>query len=296
MAKEHFAPPDVERFKQVQRLAYEAVLHVEKELHEGMTEKIAASLIEGWLRDHGIKRFFHHGFAWFADRSAFRGFVKPRSGALSSLMHPYLLDIGRQFQPTERRLHRGDAVILDVAPVVDEIPADIGYAFAFGENQEVHAARMALEPYRKLILDMVKQQRSQRDIYAAVDALVAEQGYEQLHSYYPGRVLAHKVGKLPLIGMKLPRIGGFDLQGLIYLSRHVLGTVGGGLRGEHPLWNDLSVGACEPGLWAVEPHIGRGAVGAKWEELLVVTEQDAYWLDDDLPHVRYWTQHARSAA
>ena len=24
------------------------------------------------------------------------------------------------------------------------------------------------------------------------------------------------------------------------------------------------------------------------EELLVVTEDDAYWLDDDLPHVRRW--------
>jgi hypothetical protein len=27
-------------------------------------------------------------------------------------------------------------------------------------------------------------------------------------------------------------------------------------------------------------------VGAKFEELLVVTPDGAYWLDDDLPHVR----------
>jgi hypothetical protein len=31
-----------------------------------------------------------------------------------------------------------------------------------------------------------------------------------------------------------------------------------------------------------------GGVGAKFEELLVVTKDDAYWLDDDLPHVRRW--------
>jgi hypothetical protein len=31
-------------------------------------------------------------------------------------------------------------------------------------------------------------------------------------------------------------------------------------------------------------------VGAKFEELLVITEDDAYWLDDDLPHVRRWQQ------
>ena len=43
-----------------------------------------------------------------------------------------------------------------------------------------------------------------------------------------------------------------------------------------------------PGLWAVEPHVGFRGVGAKFEELLVVTPDDAYWLDDDLPHVRAW--------
>jgi hypothetical protein len=41
-------------------------------------------------------------------------------------------------------------------------------------------------------------------------------------------------------------------------------------------------------MWAVEHHLGLGAVGAKFEELLVVTDDGAYWLDDDLPHVRRW--------
>ena len=39
---------------------------------------------------------------------------------------------------------------------------------------------------------------------------------------------------------------------------------------------------------AVEPHLGFAGVGAKFEELLVITEDDAYWLDEDLPHVRRW--------
>ena len=43
-----------------------------------------------------------------------------------------------------------------------------------------------------------------------------------------------------------------------------------------------------PGLWAVEPHLGFRGVGAKFEELLVVTEDDAWWLDDEVPHVRRW--------
>lgn len=47
-----------------------------------------------------------------------------------------------------------------------------------------------------------------------------------------------------------------------------------------------------PGLWAVEPHFAYGGIGVKFEELLVVTDTDAYWLDDDLPHVRRWRQGA----
>jgi hypothetical protein len=45
----------------------------------------------------------------------------------------------------------------------------------------------------------------------------------------------------------------------------------------------------------VEPHLGLGDVGAKFEELLVVTEDDAYWLDDDLPHVRRWASASAAA-
>ena len=57
-----------------------------------------------------------------------------------------------------------------------------------------------------------------------------------------------------------------------------------------PLWNGGrgSEHRADPGLWAVEPHLGCGGVGVKWEEILVVTDTDAYWLDDDLPHVRRW--------
>ena len=62
--------------------------------------------------------------------------------------------------------------------------------------------------------------------------------------------------------------------------------------GWSPLWSShsRSLHPPTPGLWAVEPHLGFRGVGAKFEELLVVTETDAYWLDDDLPHVRRWLE------
>jgi hypothetical protein len=43
------------------------------------------------------------------------------------------------------------------------------------------------------------------------------------------------------------------------------------------------------GLWAIEPHVGvtgEGGFGAKFEEILVVTPERIYWLDEDVPHMR----------
>ncbi|MEU0600895.1 M24 family metallopeptidase [Streptomyces sp. NPDC006393] len=293
MSKEHFTDQELAEVKAAQRLAYDAVAAVEAQLYEGITEKQAAKAIEDWLRAHGVTRFFHYGFAWFGDRTRFKNFERPQGGALSSLLNPKVAHFGRQFQPTDRPLRRGDAVILDVGPVVGGFACDMGYSCSLGgeDDEEFHAARMALEPHRALILDLVRQGAPQSRIYREVDRLIADQGYENIHSYYPGSVIAHKVGKVP--GTRLPtfRVQGFSPQALAYLGGHLLESAIRPRLNRTPLWGETSDQPCEPGLWAVEPHLGRGEIGAKWEELLVVTEDDAYWLDDDLPHIRYWQRH-----
>lgn len=299
MSKETYTSQDLAKHKRAQQMAYDAVEAVEKNLYEGITEKEAAAMIEAWLRDQGVSRFFHHGFAWFGDRTAFRGFDKVDDRfSLTSLLNPALPHFGKQFMPSNRKLKKGDAVILDVAPVVDGVAADIGYSCSLpgDESEKLHQARMDLEPYRQLILDLVLAEKTQAEIYKAVDKLIAEQGYENVHSYYPGGVLAHKVGKYPLADLPLPEIMGFDMQSLFYLGAHSIKEAIDGATNKSPLWGPHSHQPCEPGLWAVEPHIGKGPVGAKWEELLVVTENGAHWLTDDLPHVRYWKQHKKAAA
>ncbi|MFC8914373.1 hypothetical protein ACFT5C_01250 [Streptomyces sp. NPDC057116] len=50
-----------------------------------------------------------------------------------------------------------------------------------------------------------------------------------------------------------------------------------------------------PGAWAVGPHRGFRSTGATFEELLMVTDardpgESAFWLDDDPPHARRWTE------
>jgi hypothetical protein len=97
-------------------------------------------------------------------------------------------------------------------------------------------------------------------------------------------VLAHRLERVEGLGAKLA-FGGFGVRGLGAMLRSLtVGRIGGW----SPLWGPTSASdhAPTPGLWAVEPHLGAGDVGAKFEELLVITEHDAYWLDDDVPHVR----------
>ncbi|MFC9556844.1 M24 family metallopeptidase [Rhodococcus sp. NPDC056960] len=292
MTREQFSAAELEEFKAAQRLAYDATAAIEKELFEGMTERQAATMLEDWLGARGVTRFFHYGFAWFGDRTRFAGFAKPSGNGVTDLLSPKMAHFGKQFLPTDRPLRRGDAVILDVGPISGRAASDMGYSCTFGEpTDEFHQARMALAPYRSRILEMVQAGETRGAIYKEVDAIIADQGYENVHSYYPGGVLAHRVSRIRGLGLPTFRIKNFSAQAVAYLTGEMVEGIVRPSNHDTPLWNSESDRPCEPGLWAIEPHIGKGDIGVKWEELLVVTEDTAYWLDEDLPHVRYWAEH-----
>jgi Xaa-Pro aminopeptidase len=265
--------PDLDRFRSLQRLAYEGAREVAEGLEPGATEKEAVARLREWLSDWGVRDWFHVPFAWFGDRTAFARFRFPH-----------------QFLPTNRRLEEGMPFILDCAPVLDGACADIGYSAVIGSNPSLDLVRSALEQHRALILDLVRERRDLSDIYREVNALAARQGLVNRHRAYPGRVLAHRVEPLAQ-GKGRGLLGPFGVRQLRALAGDVA------IEHRHstsPLWSDSRRSSHPPipGLWAVEPHLALGPVGAKFEELLVVTSEDAYWLDDDLPHVRAWRDAA----
>lgn len=145
-----------------------------------------------------------------------------------------------------------------------------------------------LQAHRQLILSRIQQRHSMAAVSRAVDHLCQQQGVEARHKAYPFSVLAHKVDTVS------PRMPVLNLArfGLRSLSELVTQVRNGRREGWSPLWNSTrhSDHAPAAGLWAVEPHLGFQDVGAKFEELLVITDTDAYWLDDALPHVRRWQQ------
>lgn len=268
---------ELARFKEVQKTAYRCVEAIEHELRAGMTEKHVTRMMRNWLSDHGIREYFHVPFAWFGDRTSFTGFRSTFA-----------------FYPTNRRLEAGMPVILDVAPARDGYSADIGYSCCLGENAALRKMQDDLQEYRLAIPPLVKERKTGREIYEAIDRIAARQGYENRHQVYPQRVLAHKVFRMPPSRLlQRLELGGFGVRALRGLGSSAR-RARFGAREHWPFWNDQppSEVLTDPGLWAVEPHLGLGPIGAKWEELLVVTETDAYWLDDDLPHVRRWQRKA----
>ncbi|MGH4012382.1 MAG: M24 family metallopeptidase [Pseudonocardiaceae bacterium] len=263
-------PAELARFREVQQLAYTAAQSVAGTLESGVTEKQAAGRLRAYLTERGVQDWFHTPFAWFGDRTAFRGFRIPL-----------------QFFPTNRRLAEGMPFILDCAPVREGYVADIGYAGCLGTNRIYEQLMDDLAEYRTLILARVREGVPLQQIYRDVDELIARQGYDNRHRVYPGRVIGHQVRK---VHSRLPRFvaAGFGIRSLQTLVGDLIVER---MHHRSPLWADSerSHHPATPGLWAVEPHIGFRGVGVKFEEILVATESgEAFWLDDDLPHVHRW--------
>jgi Xaa-Pro aminopeptidase len=267
-------------FRKAQRLAYDCAEAITAEMKPGMTERFVAARMKEYLLDHGADDCFHEPFAWFGDRTAFRGLIAVKQ----------LGGFNPAFYPGLRRLEENMPFILDCAPTIQGCTADIGYCGVIGHNAILDRLMDDLIEYRQLILEQVKARRPLAEISRAVDALCAKHGYDPRHKAYPFETLAHRIEKLKDDGKKSHlKIANFGVRNISELLRD---KIRGAREGWNPIWNssDASDHVPTPGLWAVEPHLGFREVGAKWEELLVVTDTDAFWLDDDVPHVRRWAQ------
>lgn len=253
---------DITGFRRVQRLAYESVIAIGKELQEGWTEKQAAELIGTYLRDNGVQSFFHEPYAWFGDRSRFNGIDRLRYW---------------QFDPTHRRLKSGDAVTLDVAPILGGYVGDIGYSFSFGKNLQVAKARTFLKKLRHEIPKIFMAHPNQgAAIWNIIDKKITDAGYDNIHEVYPYHVLGHRVRRMSFTS--LPLITPFSRFSL----HAVMQIFSDGFTSE--LLNTKHKGSLT-GFWAIEPHIGGKGFGAKFEEILVVEKNASYWLDDEVPHI-----------
>ncbi len=251
-------------FRKAQRLAYRCVTETEKEMRAGWTELQAAKRMEEFLRDHGVKVFLHRPFAWFGEHARFDGYKR-----------------FTQFHPGKKILTEHESFILDVSPVVDGYIGDIGYSSSLRPNPELDRGMEYLLKLRAEIPGLFASSMSAAEIWWKIDRDAKANGFENVHSLYPFAVLGHRVYKVHLPNISFPLLpvsfaSWFSLQGSFeFLTHKVLPEL---LTPDHE--------GDKIGLWAIEPHFGRGKAGFKFEEILVVEPDRAYWLDDEVPHVQ----------
>ncbi len=287
-----YSAAELDRFRQVQRLAYDIAELVEAQLDVGMTEVEICQLIGAAQTSNDIIQVFHEPFAWVGQRTVLGpdwittalGAKGPSGGGSDDTN----ATPGTPFFPTSRAIAPGAPVIIDLAPVVRGISTDIGYSCVLGDNAMFNDLDRVLPRIRSFLLEGIRAGEPLLTLYRELDFLLAQRGWENCHRHYPDRALGHMVfpvGAEPGRPSPLPGFGTAAAEGL--LAAGVVAVEGGTA---YPVWNDTSFSKypASPGLWAVEPHIGRHGVGVKFEEILVVTEDDAFWLDDHLPHAQRW--------
>lgn len=255
-------PEELEGFRRAQDLAFRCVIDIGREIREGWTEQRTAALMDTYLRDHGVRTFFHTSFAWFGAQTRFDSVPKGIWGYWG-------------FLNSRRTFEAGQVVLLDTAPILDGYMADAAFTFSFVPNPELQKLRALLLKFREEIPKLfARPDKKTGDIWHEIDERLQSEGYDNCHQRYPFEAVAHRLHhsryrRLPGI------IGPFSLYSFWSLvSRGFFPEVLG------PWHSGNKIGP-----WAIEPHLGAKGFGAKFEELLVVDAHQARWLTDDVPHL-----------
>jgi len=267
----NFSASQLDNFRECQRVSFSILQAVAAELKGGETEKEVAHELVKRYRAAGADSFFHLPVALFGERSALPGDWT----------------VGHFF-PKRKVLEPGMSVILDAAPLFSGYLVDTSFSFCFGENDEHREMMKHLAQYRESVPEAINRGLSFKAVADQVQANMLAEQYEPVHQKHPGEVLGHRAIKTPKLPIQL-RLQGFDALSLTWFKfKDSLAMSGLGRRS--PLWNGLksSDHSAHDGLWLVEPHAGLGSVGAKWEEILVIEDGQARWLDSNPPHVRQW--------
>ena len=267
-----FSARQLDLFRHYQQRSYALLESVAAELKPGMTEKDAARQLRKAFHEDGVHTYFHVPVVMFGERTAYPGDF----GQLEALA-------------TDRKLAAGEPVILDAAPVYEGYTVDTSYACIAKPNKTFEDLDGRLKELRGLILELTRERRSMQQISWAVDDQIKFWGLENCHRKHIAAVLGHRVTSSSPNLLGNTRIWGLAPQPVSYFLL-TTSLAGLGLRRSTPNWNHTKACDCLPlpGLWAMEPHIAENGIGVKFEEIMVVTRKDAYWLDDDLPHCRRW--------
>ncbi|WP_394834452.1 M24 family metallopeptidase [Pendulispora rubella] len=253
---------DVEGFRNAQRLAFECAQATAKEMRPGWTEGRTSRWMMRWMNDHEVRAHLHKPIVAFAERT------------LAPTQH---------WEPARGEgevLREGDVVILDCSPIVDGYTGDIAYTLSVGPNPTLEKAQSFLSELRARLPQRFANPETARDVFHWADAEIRAAGYDNAADGYVHSVMGHRVyrhGKYFSRETWFPSERAFGFM----ISWHGPGFL---LKSISRLVYPETLGPLhhgpKTGVWAIEPHVRVGTFGCKFEELLIVDEGRAYWLDD----------------
>jgi len=271
-----FTAAQIERFTLLQKQVFIILQEVAQELIEGMTETEATIKLRHALRTLDVRSWFHVPVALFGERTAYPG----EFGQFEAL-------------PSDRCLRNEDAVILDVAPIVDGYLIDCSYAVPrkHADTEAFEKCDGLLQELRAYILTRATERGNMQAIAREVDVMITDRGFENCHKKHIGAVLGHRAALTPNRFLARRRIWGLSPAPVAWFfyksaqSQRKKPT-------QTPNWNHSRQcdAPMQNGLWCVEPHVALGQTGVKFEELLLVENDHVRYLGDDLPHVMRWGQ------
>ena len=257
--QKNYGAEDLRKFYQSQKLTIETIESVAKILRPGMSEVDAASFLEESFHSLGVKKFLHRPFAWFGKRTTFFD------------MQTYADTLPRE----NVLLKENDCFILDAAPYINKYPSDVGLGFSIGsETDDIKYVNQCIEEIEEEVISIFRNSKNTKEVYQYMNHLLEEKKLDNIHSKYPFGVLAHRLH--PNSFQSLPSfLKPFSLQAYLdILSRGFLEET---IRGE----SNVSMS----GVWAIEPHIGYNDYGTKFEKILVVQDDEIYWLHKKFENV-----------
>ncbi|CAN5289771.1 M24 family metallopeptidase [soil metagenome] len=251
---------EIAGFRVSQKLAYDCAQAAAKELRPGWTEGGTQQWMVTYLRDHGVKTWLHKPIVAFGART---------------------LAPDEQWSPargTGLTLQENDVAILDCAPILGGYTGDIAYTVRIGDNPEMEKALDFLARLRAQI--PAQFTNTNGNVYEWVTEKMREAGYQNAAGGYVGNILGHRVYKHGKFASSFPYFLPEQLFGYM-LSWHSPGFL---LKVANRLVFPEELGpfhnTSKLGIWAIEPHVRVGNFGVKLEELLVVNDEGAFWLDD----------------
>jgi len=259
---------DVKGIAEAQRVAREVVLRVAEGVRPGDSERRVCARMEREFSKARVKHWLHTPYAWWGERTRFDWHGTWEINAL----------------PSERVLQEGEAFVLDAAPIVAGFPADFAYsgcAIGDPEATATHRELLArLAALKREILTWALSEAGSAGLCRRVAQNIEAAGSDVIHTRYPARVLGHTLNGFPNWCTFAPRLGtGFQLPLLLtyataLVRHHLVGA-------PYPFLNAGAPGRPQ-GLYAVEPHLGKGVLGAKFESVLLVDDGETRWLDPEL--------------